>query len=101
MRGRLSGRCHARSPEEDGRPRPDRNPAEWRKKRQRGTKVILRIRGEFLEILPQEKVNLTAFVDRAEVDAEADLLNWQPSAGTYGRRRIPIRFVDASVFGLS
>ena len=27
-------------------------------------------------ILPQEKANLTAFFDRAEVDAEADLLNW-------------------------
>ena len=51
-------------------------PAEWRKKWQRGTKAILRIRGEFLEILPQEKVNPTAFFDRAEVDAEADLLNW-------------------------
>src|SRR5256712_3323701 len=51
-------------------------PAEWRKKWQRGTKAILRIRGEFLEILPQEKVNLTAVFDHAEVDAEADLLNW-------------------------
>ena len=51
-------------------------PAEWRKKWKRATKVILRIRGDFLEILPQEKVNLTAFFDRAEVNAEADLLNW-------------------------
>jgi len=51
-------------------------PAEWRKKWPRGTKVILRDRGEFLEILPQERVDLTAFFDRAEVDAEADLSNW-------------------------
>ena len=51
-------------------------PAEWRKKWQRGTKAILRIRGEFLEILPQEKGNLTAFFDRAEIDTKADLSNW-------------------------
>ena len=51
-------------------------PAEWRKKWLRGTKVILRSRGEILEILPQEKVDLTAFFDRAEVDTKADLSNW-------------------------
>ena len=51
-------------------------PAEWRKKWLRGTKVILRDRGEILEILPQEKVDLTAFFDRAEVDTKADLSNW-------------------------
>ncbi len=51
-------------------------PAEWRKKWLRGTKVILRNRGGILEILPQEKVDLTAFFDRAEVDTKADLSNW-------------------------
>ena len=51
-------------------------PAEWRKKWLRGTKVILRNRGEILEILPQEKVDLTAFFDRTEVDTKADLSNW-------------------------
>jgi len=51
-------------------------PAEWRKKWPRGTKVILRDRGEILEIRPQGKVDLTAFFDRAEVDAKADLSNW-------------------------
>ncbi len=51
-------------------------PAEWRKKWLRGTKVILRNRGGILEILPQEKVDLTAFFDRTEVDTKADLSNW-------------------------
>jgi len=51
-------------------------PAEWRKKWLRGTKVILRNRGEILEILPQAKVDLTAFFDRTEVDTKADLSNW-------------------------
>jgi len=51
-------------------------PAEWRKKWPRGTKVILRDRGEILEIRPQGKVDLTAFFDRAEVDTKADLSNW-------------------------
>ncbi len=51
-------------------------PAEWRKKWPRGTKVILRNRGEILEIVPQEKVDLTAFFDRTEVDTKADLSNW-------------------------
>jgi len=51
-------------------------PAEWRKKWLRGTKVILRNRGDILEILPQEKVDLTAFFDRTEVDMKADLSDW-------------------------
>ena len=51
-------------------------PAEWRKKWMRGTKVILRNRGEVLEILPQDTVDLTLFFDRAEVDMKADLSNW-------------------------
>ncbi|TLZ58350.1 MAG: AbrB/MazE/SpoVT family DNA-binding domain-containing protein [Methanobacteriota archaeon] len=51
-------------------------PAEWRKKYLRGTKVILRNRGEVLEILPREKVDLTTFFDRAEVDTKANLSDW-------------------------
>ena len=51
-------------------------PADWRKKHLRGRKVILRNRGEILEILPQDKVNLTAFFDRGEVDLKADLSDW-------------------------
>jgi bifunctional DNA-binding transcriptional regulator/antitoxin component of YhaV-PrlF toxin-antitoxin module len=51
-------------------------PAEWRKKWLRGKKVILRSRGEVLEILPRENVDLTAFFDRVEVDTKADLSDW-------------------------
>jgi len=51
-------------------------PAEWRRQYLRGTKVILRNRGEVLEILPREKVDLTAFFDRAEVDVKANLSDW-------------------------
>ncbi|TLZ68023.1 MAG: AbrB/MazE/SpoVT family DNA-binding domain-containing protein [Methanobacteriota archaeon] len=51
-------------------------PAEWRKKYLRGTKVILRNRGEVLEILPREKVDLTTFFDRAEVDTKTNLSDW-------------------------
>lgn len=51
-------------------------PAEWRRKYLRGTKVILRNRGEVLEILPHEKVDLTAFFDRAKVEVKASLSDW-------------------------
>ena len=51
-------------------------PAEWRKKWLRRNKVILRRRGEVLEILPYKEVDLTAFFDRAEVDIKTDLSDW-------------------------
>jgi len=51
-------------------------PAEWRKNWLRRNKVILRRRGEVLEILPYKEVDLTAFFDRAEVDTKADLSDW-------------------------
>ena len=51
-------------------------PAEWRKKWLRRNKVILRRRGEVLEIVPCKEVDLTAFFDRAEVDTKADLSDW-------------------------
>jgi len=51
-------------------------PAEWRKKWRCGTQVILRSRGEYVEILPREKASLTAFFDRVEFDVKADLSDW-------------------------
>jgi bifunctional DNA-binding transcriptional regulator/antitoxin component of YhaV-PrlF toxin-antitoxin module len=51
-------------------------PAAWRKKWLRGTKVILRSRGEVLEIVSPRKVDLTAFFDRAEVEVKANLSDW-------------------------
>lgn len=51
-------------------------PVEWRRKWLRGRKVLLRERGEILEIIPQDRVDLTAFFDRGEADIRADLADW-------------------------
>jgi AbrB family looped-hinge helix DNA binding protein len=51
-------------------------PAAWRKKHLRGTKVLLRSRGEVLEIVPRESVDLTAFFDRGQVELESNLSDW-------------------------
>ena len=51
-------------------------PAAWRKKHLRGGKVLLRPKGDLLEIVPQERVDLTAFSDAAEVDLKSDLSDW-------------------------
>jgi len=52
-------------------------PAQWRKKHLKGRKVLLRSRGNVLEILPQGEVDLTAFFDAAEVDIKSDLSDWK------------------------
>lgn len=52
-------------------------PAAWRKKHLRGGKILLREKGDILEIVPQEKVDLTAFFDAVEVDLDADLSDWR------------------------
>ncbi len=51
-------------------------PASWRKKHLRGGKVILRAKGDILEVVPQDKVDLTAYFDSAEADIKADLSDW-------------------------
>jgi len=51
-------------------------PASWRRKHLRGNAVLVRPRGNVLEIIPQEDVNLTAYFDAAEVDLKADLSDW-------------------------
>lgn len=51
-------------------------PASWRKKHLKGNKVLIRARGEALEILPQGEVDLTVYFDVAEVDLKADLSDW-------------------------
>ncbi len=50
-------------------------PASWRK-RLKVRKVLLRERGEVLEVVPQGEVDLTAYFDTAEVDIQADLADW-------------------------
>lgn len=52
-------------------------PATWRREHLTGDTVLIRSRGEVLEILPQEKIDLTAFFDAAKVDLKADLSDWR------------------------
>ena len=51
-------------------------PADWRRKHLRGDKVLLRPKGDVLEIVPQDKVDLTAYFDAADVDVKSDLSDW-------------------------
>jgi len=51
-------------------------PARWRRKHLRGDRVVMRQRGDALEILPQGKVNLTDYFDSGEAELEADLADW-------------------------
>jgi bifunctional DNA-binding transcriptional regulator/antitoxin component of YhaV-PrlF toxin-antitoxin module len=51
-------------------------PAAWRKKYLKGDKVLLRPKGDILEVVPREKVDLTAFFDAAEADVKSDLSDW-------------------------
>lgn len=51
-------------------------PAAWRKKHAQRDLVLVRPKGETLEIVPQEAQDLTAYFDAAEVDLKADLADW-------------------------
>jgi len=51
-------------------------PAAWRKKHLRGGKVLLRPKGDVLEVVPRGKVDLTAYFDAAEADVKSDLADW-------------------------
>ncbi len=51
-------------------------PASWRKKHLKGRKVLIRPKGEALEILPLGDVDLTAYFGAAEADLKADLSDW-------------------------
>src|SRR5439155_10406032 len=83
--------------QENRRPRPDRDPAEWRKKWRCGTQVILRSRGESVEILPREKASLTAFFDRVEFDVKADLSDWHALRRDLRKKQDSNHVVDANV----
>jgi len=38
--------------------------------------VLLRSKGDVLEIVPQDRVDLTKYFDAAEVDVDSDLSDW-------------------------
>jgi len=52
-------------------------PASWRKEHLRGDTVLVRPRGDALEILPQGEMDLTAYFDAAEADVKSDLADWR------------------------
>lgn len=52
-------------------------PAAWRREHLRGDTVVLRSRGKVLEILPQDRVDLTAYFDAVRVDVKSDLTDWR------------------------
>ena len=62
-------------------------PASWRRKHLRGDKVLLRARGDILEIVPQERVDLTAYFDAAEADLGPDLTDWHSVRRHLSRKR--------------
>ncbi len=62
-------------------------PARWRKKHLQGGKVLLRTRGDVLEVVPQKKVDLTAYFDAAEADLGPDLTDWRSVRRHLRRKR--------------
>jgi len=52
-------------------------PREWREKFLEGDEVILRFKGESIEIIPSKKPDLTKYFDSVEVDVESDLSDWK------------------------
>ncbi len=50
-------------------------PAEWRKEHRVSRRVLVRAKGDVLQIIPAD-CDLTAFFDAAEVDLKADLSDW-------------------------
>lgn len=51
-------------------------PATWRRNHARGNKILVRTRGEVLELIPLNDIDLTAYFDVAEVDFTGDLADW-------------------------
>lgn len=51
-------------------------PKEWREKYAKSGKVILKIKGNSIEILPEDAFDLTKYFDSIEFDLKSDLSNW-------------------------
>ena len=51
-------------------------PKEWREKYAKSGKVILKIKGNLIEILPEDAFDLTKYFDSIEFDLKSDLSNW-------------------------
>lgn len=51
-------------------------PKKWREKYLKGRRVIMRIRENVIEIMPERLLDLTKFFDSIEVDVRSDLTEW-------------------------
>ena len=51
-------------------------PKKWRERYLKGRRVIMRIRGGVIEIMPERVFDLTRFFDSIEVDVRSDLADW-------------------------
>ncbi len=52
-------------------------PKEWREMYLRGGEVMMRLKGEIIEIVPYEKIDLTKYFDSVEADIKSDLSDWK------------------------
>lgn len=51
-------------------------PKKWREKYLKGRRVIMRIKEDVIEIMPEKMFDLTRFFDSIEVDVRSDLADW-------------------------
>ena len=51
-------------------------PKKWREKYLKGRRVVMRIKEDVIEIMPERLFDLTRFFDSIEVDVRSDLADW-------------------------
>jgi len=51
-------------------------PKKWREKYVRGGRIIMKIEGDTIHIMPEKALDLTKYFDIAEVDIKSDLSDW-------------------------
>ena len=51
-------------------------PKKWREKYLKGRRIIMRIKEDVIEIMPEKMFDLTRFFDSIEVDVRSDLADW-------------------------
>jgi len=51
-------------------------PKSWREKYLKKPRILMKIRGEVIEIRPEKPSDLTKFFDVMEVDIKSDLSDW-------------------------
>jgi len=51
-------------------------PKKWREKYVKNHKIIMKIKGDTIEITPKKELNLTEYFDIIEVEIKSDLSNW-------------------------